>query len=258
MSIINVKSSDDLDNHITSLGVVEPYVKDAYDKAVYDKSAFIMLRKTGFGGSDSSIVLNVNPFKTHADLIKDKTATRPTQEELAIGDKPNVRKGSDLEPLILGKAEDWLGMPVYKPSTMYRFLSPSCLTVNYDGVVLTDNVCFPVEAKLVTQWAEKYWDVSKALTNPAATFMPKVVGGSLENHIIEAAKLYGIPPYYYTQIQQEMMGLNAPYGYVAAMFDRLWEFKMFLVHRDDFVCNMLGIEGPRLWKEICQQKGNLA
>ena len=253
MSVLEIKSSDELDEHIASLGVVEPYVKDAYNKAVCDKAAFIMLRKTGLGGSDSSIVLNVNPFKTHADLIKDKTATYPTQEELAIGEKPNVRKGSDLEPLILGKAEEWLGMPVHKPTTMYRFLSPSCLTVNYDGVVLTDTVCFPVEAKLVSQWAEKYWDVSKALSNPLAKSLPKIVGGTLENHIIEASKLYGIPPYYYTQVQQEMLGLNAPYGYVAAMFDRMWEFKMFLIHRDDFVCEMLKIEGPRLWTDIKQR-----
>ena len=47
MSVLEIKSSDELDEHIASLGVVEPYVKDAYNKAVCDKAAFIIRRKTG-------------------------------------------------------------------------------------------------------------------------------------------------------------------------------------------------------------------
>lgn len=253
----DIKSLDELDDRITSIGKLKVHVKDAYDLAIYDKAAFIMLRKTGLGGSDSSIVLRSNPFRTPEDLIKDKTALKPTHEELSISEKTNVRKGSDLEPIILGKAADWLGESVYKPTSMYRFYNPECLTVNYDGVLFKQSATIPVEAKLVTQYAEKYWDTSKALCSAIDVNIPKLTGGTLEQHIAESARLYGIPAYYYTQLQQEMLGLDAPYAYLAAMFDKAWEFKMFMVYKDEFVQDMLLIEGKRLWDEIEQRKNRV-
>lgn len=251
----HVLNDVELDAVISSFGVVEPYIKDAYKMAVDNKSAFIMIRKNGLGGSDSSIVLGVNPFKTEQDLINDKAAKCPTAAELAIGEKVNVRKGSDLEPLILSKYSEWASEEVYKPDTMYRFLSPSCLTVNFDGVVVRGLVRYPVEAKFVSMYAEKYWDKSKALASPASATMPKIVGGSLQNHIMEAASAYGVPAYYYTQVQQEMLALDAPFGYIAALFDKEWEFKVFKIYRDNFVCNMLMSEGPRIWNEVERLKG---
>ena len=240
----------ELDGIISGFGMVEPYMKDAYEMAKNNKSAFIMLRKTGLGGSDSSIVLNVNPFKTPDDLIKDKRGKSPTKEELEIGEKVNVRKGSDLEPLILDKFAAWASEVVRKPNTMYRFLSPSCLTVNFDGVVIRPDVHYPVEAKFISSYAEKYWDKSKAAETPVSCSMPRLVGGALENHIMEAAKAYGIPAYYYTQVQQEMLGLDANFGYVAALFDREWEFKVFKVYKDNFVCNMLLERAQHIWNQV--------
>ena len=244
----------EVDAMIASYGQVEPYIQNAYDMAKDNKSAFIMIRKNGLGGSDSSIVLGVNPFRDEDNLVKEKAASQPTHEELAIGDKPNVRKGSDLEPLILSKFEEWSSEKVYKPSTMFRFMSPDCLTINFDGVVLRGPVRYPVEAKFVSSFAEKYWDKSKAVDNLASSTMPKLPGGTLQNHIAEAAKAYGVPAYYYTQVQQEMLGLDAPFGYIAVIFDREWEFKVFKIYRDNFVCNMLLSEGPRIWNRITLER----
>lgn len=244
----------ELDGIISGFGVVEPHIQNAYDMARHNKSAFIMVRKAGFGGSDSSIVLGVNPFRDEADLIADKLRTQPTAEELSIGEKVNVIKGSELEPLILEKFAEWSGEKVYKPDTMYRFINPSCLTINFDGVVIRPDARYPVEAKFVSSFAEKYWDISKALETPASATLPKLLGGTLQNHIMEAAKAYGIPAYYYTQVQQEMLGLDAQFGYIAALFDRTWSFKVFKVYKDNFVCNMLMSEADRIWTTIEQRR----
>ena len=63
----------------------------------------------------------------------------------------------------------------------------------------------------------------------------------LAKHIKRKALKFGIPAYYYTQVQQEIAGLDAPYGYLAAMFDETWTFKLFFIQRDDFVINKIYI-----------------
>ena len=50
---------------------------------------------------------------------------------------------------------------------------------------------------------------------------------------------FGIPAYYYTQVQQQLAGLNSNHGFLAAMFDDTWTFKLFLVKRDEYVINKL-------------------
>ena len=67
----------------------------------------------------------------------------------------------------------------------------------------------------------------------------KIEGDSLEAHIIRKALKLGIPAYYYTQVQQEIAGLDAPYGYLAAMFDETWSFKLFYVPRDEYVISKI-------------------
>lgn len=246
-----------VDKRIADVGIVTVDTEGAYDNAVLDKKAFILLRRNGLGGSDSSVFLNVNPYKTIEDLIEDKCMTHVTPMELAVGEKVNVRKGSDLEPLILQKFSDWSGEEVFKPHTMFRFKDPSCLTINFDGVVFKEDVQFPVEAKYVSTFADKYWDPGKALAHYCAPSSPILPGGPLHHHILTAAQMYGIPPYYYTQIQQEMMGLKAPYGYLAALFDRDWTLRVYRIYKDDCVQAAIKMEGSDVWKVIQKKKGSV-
>lgn len=247
----------DVDKRITDIGVLRIDTENAYDSAVMDKKAFILMRRNGLGGSDSSVLLGVNPYKKLEDLITDKCMTHVTPMELAVGDKVNVRKGSDLEPLILQKFSEWSGETVYKPNTMFRFNDPTCLTINFDGVVFKDDFQFPVEAKFVSTFADKYWKTSNALPHYCTPNSPVLPGGVLKHHIETAASLYGIPAYYYTQIQQEMMGLNAPYGYLAALFDRDWTLRVYRIYKDECVQHALKTEGAAIWKTIGQIKGNV-
>ena len=64
---------------------------------------YALVRKQGLGTSDSSIVVGVNPYKTVTELINEKARDYITEEEKAVGNELAVRKGVDLEPLIIKK-----------------------------------------------------------------------------------------------------------------------------------------------------------
>lgn len=204
-----------------------------------DHEAYALVRKNGFGASDSSILCGVNLYKNMEQLITEKNAKYLTQEEKEVGEKPIVKKGYDLEPIILNKAEEQLKTTIHKPDDMFKFKDVDGLTINYDGVIeFEDGTLIPVEAKLVSKFGEKYYNktISEAI---AKTVDTKVEGNDLASHIKRKALKLGIPAYYYTQVQQEIAGLDAPYGYLAAMFDETWSFKLFYIPRDEYVISKI-------------------
>lgn len=233
--------------------VIEAYTTEIIKQGVLEvkinnidklsEEEYAMVRKESFGGSDSSILCGVNLYKTMEQLIKEKNSKFITDEEKEVGKKAIVRKGRDLEPLILDKASKELNVEVIKPTAMFKFKEEPILTLNYDGVIAVydkEDVKYliPVEAKLVSKWGEKYYNKEKTIEDNKDVDM-KIEGDSLEAHIKRKATRIGIPPYYYTQVQQEMMGLNAPYGYLAVQFDESWDFKLYLVKADNYVQNKI-------------------
>lgn len=218
--------------HIGVLNIKIPHIDEVSEED------YAMVRKESFGGSDSSVLCGVNLYKTMDELIKEKNSKFITEEEKEVGNKAIVRKGKELEPLILHKAEELLNRQIYKPTAMFEFKENSMLTLNYDGVCRINEHLIPVEAKLVSKWGEKYYNKDKDINDNMSVDM-KVEGDSLEAHIKRKATRIGIPPYYYTQVQQEMMGLNAPYGYLAVQFDESWTFKLYYVKADPYVQNKI-------------------
>lgn len=220
---------------IISLGVLEVAIPNVQDMSHED---YALARKNYFGASDSSILCGVNLYKNMSQLIAEKNAKYLTKEELEVGEKPIVRKGYDLEPIILNKAEEVLNATIHKPKDMFKFKGTDGLSVNYDGVMQDNDVWVPVEAKLVSKYGEKYYNKNVTM-DAAKTVSVAVEGESLEQHIKRKALKLGIPAYYYTQVQQEIAGLDAPHGYLAALFDETWTFKVFYIPRDNYVINMI-------------------
>lgn len=220
---------------IINLGVLEVAIPNVQDMSHED---YALARKNYFGASDSSILCGVNLYKNMSQLIAEKNAKYLTKEELEVGEKPIVRKGYDLEPIILNKAEEVLNAVIHKPKDMFKFKGTTGLSVNYDGVMQDNGVWVPVEAKLVSKYGEKYYNKNVTM-DAAKTVSVAVEGESLEQHIKRKALKLGIPAYYYTQVQQEIAGLDAPHGYLAALFDETWTFKVFYIPRDNYVINMI-------------------
>lgn len=224
--------------------------------AKHDPEAFAMIRRAGFGASDSSILLGVNPFpdNTIPKLIKQKQSPTITPEELAIGNLVNVRKGVDLEPLIIKKFQEKYDISeekLYKPTAMYR-IGDTPLTVNFDGVMHIKPFKIPVEVKFVSIWGAKYWDIPKAIGDKLIMDGDIAeLGVEVNSHYLtERAKEAGLPIYYYTQIQQQMLALDAPFGYIAGLFDKEWEIKVFKVMADEQVHKKLIEEAEKLWNQV--------
>lgn len=229
---------------------------NAYDLALHDKPAFVQLRRNGLGASDSSIYLGVNKFTNLDKLIEQKLATELTQEEIEVGEKEAVRKGADLEPIILNKFEEWAGFETYKPRAMYRIDEVPWLTVNFDGIIKLQEQHIPVEAKYVSPYANKYWDRSKCI-KAVYEGNPKLCAGiDVTAHVIEEASLYGIPPYYYTQLQQQLLGLNAPFGYLVALFDKGWELGVYKIFADKFTQQGIKNISRTVWQNIEDKRSN--
>lgn len=235
-----------IEEKILSIGVLDVAIADIQSLS---HEEYALARKDYFGASDSSILCGVNLYKQMSALINEKNTKEITKEEIEVSEKPIVRKGFDLEPLILDYAEKELGVTVYKPKDMYRFINIDGLSVNYDGVTEIDSKLIPVEAKLVSKFGEKYYNKSITVLDARDVDM-SVEGDSLEQHITKKALKFGIPAYYYTQVQQEIAGLNAPYGYLTARFDDSWTQKTYLIKRDDYVINGIFNRCEKHIKEI--------
>lgn len=245
-----------------------------------DAKDFTNIRRKGFGGSDSSMLLGVNPYQGFNELITSKTLPYlpDTQEkqnqmkrETEVGRLASVRKGNDLEPLIMEKASKVLGVPVVKAVDMYCFKDYPYLTMNFDGVgkfpqdhdfgfVGAHHGYAPIEIKVATIKGQNFYQVPKAIYSETRLYKgiepwqkapPPLTDTQLKTMSIEdKAHYFGIPKYYYTQAQQEMMALDANGGFMAILFEVDWHLQIFYVQKDIYVWNALRIEGYKAWQTV--------
>lgn len=236
---------------------------------------FAKIRRNGFGGSDSSILLGVNPFKTLQELIVQKASKELSEEEKAVGELAAVRKGNDLEPLIIQKSSKVLDCKILKPDDMYRFKEFPYLTMNFDGVAqlpkghkyakyTNHHGYMPDEIKVATIKGQRHYNPALAiyselrLYNGIDSEQPELLPLNEEQlkawPIEKKAEYYGIPQYYYTQIQQEMMALDAEAGFVSALFEVDWHLHIWLIHKDPVVWNALKIQGFKADMEVAKLK----
>lgn len=289
-------------------------VKDA---ALMGPEEFAMIRRKGFGGSDASILLDANPYtKTYKEvtnkydgtvtdsLVKQKARMGITEEERAIGQKSAVRKGNDLEPLIIKKTSEILGVDLLKPDDMYRFKAHPYLTMNFDGVgvflkpkknevidpaeyqenipEIDDNMYedrrdikypapdfsflgnhhgyAPVEIKVATIRGQHHYNPMKAVysedrlyrdQNPWIEAPVPLTEQQLRTMTVEQkAQYFGVPIYYYPQVQQEMMACDANGGFLSVLFESEWIVHLFYIQKDPIVWNQIIMEGLKAARSV--------
>ena len=64
------------------------------------------------------------------------------------------------------------------------------------------------------------------------------------------AEYYGIPIYYFTQVQQQLMALNAEYGYLATLLVDTWEMYIYKIYRNDDIIDILKQESKKNWAMV--------
>ena len=224
---------------------------DVPNIAALENEDYAKARRHGLGGSDASIVLGVNPYKNVQELIQEKARDELTAEEKAVGDKVAVRKGRDLEPLIIQKFEKAFGVKAWKPIDMYKCTQFPYLKMNFDGIIGEPGAYIPAEIKVVTAKGERHYNPSKAIYIEGEGVRPLPENVSTHNISIQSkAAHYGIPPYYYTQLQQEIMASGAQYGYLSTLYDRDWILRTYFAWRDDAVIQDIILQGFKTWEAV--------
>lgn len=231
------------------------------DMASLTQEEYLLARKQGLGATDNSVYLEhmLKFNKTRRTVVQDKCTFIVTEEDKQIAALPSVRKGRDLEPLILTKFAELHQCDIpLKPISMYSIGKYPHLTVNFDGVVKLNERWIPVECKYVTTAGSKNYDISKAImTEFETTKLYKEPYGTAKdnfNYRVSMAEQCGIPVYYYTQIQQQLLALEAPYGYLAALFEKDWKLRIFKVPYDNRTVNNIIIESNSVWNEILRAR----
>ena len=224
------------------------------DVQALDDDAYALARRKGLGASDSSVLLGVNPYKTKDQLIVEKLSKYITDEERKIKLKDSVRKGFDLEPLIIQKFSKLMDKdePI-KPKSMYQITDVPFLTINFDGIIYEQDHLIPVECKFVTTYGDKYYKREHALKREFGDcIIHKACRAYTDtvDRIKAKAEQIGIPPYYYTQVQQQIYGANAPYGYLCALHDKGWETVVYFIPRDEECIRAIIITGGKVWSRI--------
>lgn len=206
---------------------------------------YILARKDSFGASDAAALIGISPFTSAEAMIALKKIKEVTPEEREIGTKPSVRKGKDLEPLILQKTIEATGFKLSKPSYMYRLKDYPMLTVNYDSI--KEDTEEPVEIKYVTIYGHKYFNLEPTPLEELTGRYDK----DIREHIRIVAEKIGIPIYYYTQIQQQLLGTNASHGYLSCLFEKTWDLIIYKVPRDVYTQSFIVKEAERQGRFIC-------
>ena len=199
----------------------------------YSESDFAEVRHMWFGASDSAKLFDLHKYQTKADMLNEK------EKEIVdetISEKPSVRAGKELEPLIIKKAEKWFQKSILKPVHMYG--KHNGLAVNFDGVMWDRRKPVPVEIKFVSFFGGKNYDYNKATSEKDEVkdlkmFMPIYnTNKSKEEFFQYCAEQVGIPLYYYTQLQQQIDFLDAPHGYLTVLDNKNWRVHTFMVARN--------------------------
>lgn len=264
MDILRITDKEKFNNYVSEVCEVMGF-DIAYENIdqVSEKD-YQQIRMDWFGASDSSKLLDVNPFPkgSSTDLLYEKLTGEVDE---SIGKKASVRMGKDIEEIILRKLQEvfahtkecWIDKPVHMYGNFNNHLG-----INFDAVLVNfvDNNYgvverpIPVEIKSVTKYGRKYYDFNKSkVYQKDGEWDERDVKEPIMNvttSIKDAADLYGIPVYYYTQLQQQMLALNSNIGLLAAMDVDNWDIHIFVIKKDDLVREQLLKFSERLWGQL--------
>ena len=261
---------------------MESFLRDSLVKQGYEVSVqnvgqltdeeFAKSRASSIGASDSSVLLDVSyesksiERKKLDELFEEKLSNKWDTE---ISQKASVRKGKELEPFIIEKASKIIDGTVLKPRDTFMDYKTG-LSINFDGVVFElngeDFLAIPFEIKYVTTYGRSLYNFVNAVSefdeNPAdklANMEVKIPNidhpKDIRLHVKSISNYLGIPAYYYSQIQQQIKFLDAPYGYLCVIDELEWTLYIFKIPRDQIVIDEITKRAKVFYAKLAFLKG---
>lgn len=164
-------------------------------------------QQKGIGGSEVSIILGLNKWKSKFLLWLEKTGQTPRAEV----SNEFVEWGNILEPVIRDKFQRATGFEVTENPWVMCHDEHDWMIANIDGEVINPNLSGKgvLEIKTTSEHNKREWEV-------------------------------GVPVHYLAQVQHYLavMGEEYTYAYVAVLIGGN-HFKYFLVERDDYIIDKI-------------------
>lgn len=176
------------------------------------------LRYHGIGGSDAGVMMHDNPYKTKRQLYEE----RYNNIHVDLSHEVAIKKGRDLEDLILDKFVKQTGKVCYKPNEMYYHPDFPHMKANLDGIIHAENAL--AEFKFITYQGEGGW--------------------------LNANGEWTAPKYYYAQCQHYMFVTGAEKTYLCGLLESQWELVIIEIPRDEEYIMNLKIEEFKFWNRL--------
>lgn len=119
------------------------------------REEWLELRRNGIGGSDASVVMGKNPWRSVQQLWEDKTGKTPVKDE----GNEYTYWGNVMEPIIRKEFMNRTGLKVRQKHFMMFHSEFTFMFADVDGIVTDENgeKCI-FEAKTVSQYREGEWE----------------------------------------------------------------------------------------------------
>ena len=173
-------------------------------------------KQNGIGGSDVSVILGINPYKSRFSLWLEKTGqTKPEKIE-----NEAIEWGNILEPVIRKKFADVTGFKVFKNNFVLAHDEFDWMVANIDGEVIDPfyDGRGILEIKTTNERNKKDWQD-------------------------------GCPIYYMAQVQHYLAVTGYEYAYIAVLIGGS-TYKHFLIERDEYLIDKIISEEMAFMNEV--------
>jgi len=175
------------------------------------RNEWLQKRRKGIGGSDASVVIGVNPWKTQMDLWLEKTGEFTENE-----DNEKMYWGRILEDIVAREFSARTGLKLRRKNAILQHKEYPFMIANVDRLVVGQKA--GVECKNIGIRSAEHWEM-------------------------------GVPEYYQAQVQHYMAVTGYPVWYVAVLIGGQ-EFRYYKLTRDEqFIHELIQAEAE-FWKLV--------
>ena len=199
-----------------TLPIVRPFVKQKIIGRIYSIvqwKEWLKWRTRGIGGSDVSVIVGLNKFRSVYQLWLEKTRQVIPEEE----ESDYTHFGTMLEPIVRAEFTRRTGIKVRAKKALLQSEEYPFMLADLDGVIYENGDMCIFEAKTASTYKKEIWEE-------------------------------GVPVEYQLQVQHYMAVTGAQKTYIAALVGGN-QFFYYEVHRDEELINIIIQTEKRFWEE---------
>lgn len=216
-----------------------------------DREIWLKMRTEGLGGSDASVVLGINPYKSRLELWNEKVTGVVNEKETL-----DTKWGKILENVIIEEYQKESGMFTFKPEIMFRSSQYPFMIANIDSIIIDGNKVNVLD--LLKNYNETILKMTND-TERCGILEVKTKGAFTDWSKYEDEKSVSVsagvsvPIYYMTQMQHYLCVMRYKWGQFAIFDMGKKDLLIVDVKRDEEMINMLIEEEGKFWDMVVRK-----